>query len=502
MPRSPFAHTRRPAPVLAVLAALLAGLLGGTAGPVAAADGRTAPVRYEAENGELNGVTVESSAAGYSGTGYVAGFDAAEDSVRITVPDSPGGLHDLTLHYRAPYGEKVTSLRLNGEGAGDVTLPATDSFSTVPAGRVLLEEGDNTITIVNNWGWYEIDAISLGATPPRPPHQVSPVPVNPRATWQARTLLCYLTDGYGEHILSGQQGMDAIRWLEDNVGRAPALAGLDMMDYSPSRVARGTTSTEVENALAWDERGGITSFVWHWNAPTGLIDEPGKEWWRGFYTEATTFDVAEALADPNSEEYALLLRDIDAIAEQLLRLRDAGVPVLWRPLHEAEGGWFWWGAQGPEPAKELYRLMYDRMVNQHGLHNLIWVWNSVDPEWYPGDDVVDIVSADSYPQTGDHGPVSATYEKLVDLVGDQKLVALTETGSIPDPELLRAYEADWSWFTTWSGEFIDDGVHNPLPFLERVYQDPGVITLDELGNWRSPRHHCPAPCHGPHRTAE
>ncbi len=186
-------------------------------------------------------------------------------------------------------------------------------------------------------------------------------------------------------MLSGQQDMGSVTWVEENVGRAPAIAGLDMMDYSPSRVERGTSSQEVENALAWHERGGITTFVWHWNAPTGLIDESGgREWWRGFYTDATTFDattfdVAAALADRRSEEYALLIRDIDAIAAEFSRRQDAGVPVLWRPPHEAEGGWFWWGAKGPEPAKELYRLMYDRMVDHHGPHNLVWVWNSLSP---------------------------------------------------------------------------------------------------------------------------
>ncbi|KAF4410111.1 glycosyl hydrolase [Streptomyces lycii] len=471
-----------------VLAASVACLLALSAAPPGAAahpaDTRAEAQVYEAETGALHGVTVGTSAAGYSGTGYVEGFDAADDSVTVTVPDSPGGLHDLTIHYRAPYGQKTASLQVNGQGAGDVTFTPTDTFSTAAAGRVLLEEGENTVTVLNNWGWYEIDAISLSPSEPRPPHQVSGAPVDPDAGPEARELLSDLTGNYGKNILSGQQDMASVQWLEDNVGASPAVAGLDMMDYSPSRVERGTSSTEVENALAWDERGGITTFVWHWNAPSGLIDEPGKEWWRGFYTDATTFDVAAAIADKQSPEYELLLRDIDAIAQELSRLQDAGVPVLWRPLHEAEGGWFWWGAKGPEPAKELWRIMYDRMVNHHGLHNLLWVWNSVDPAWYPGDDVVDIVSADSYPQQGDHGPVSGTYEKLVQLVGDEKLVALTETGSIPDPELLRTYEADWSWFTTWSG-FSADEAYNPLEFVERVYRDEGVITLDELPDWRA-----------------
>jgi len=466
----------------ALAGCLLAAALPGTAHAQPAAPSGGSAL-HQAEDGELRGVTVGSSAPGFSGTGYVEGFDAADDQVTITVPDSPGGLYDLTVHYRAPYGAKVTSLLLNGKGAGDVPLAESDVFTTADAGRVLLEPGENTVTLRSNWGWYQIDAISLSPTPPRGPHRVGGVPVDPQATPEARSLLRYLADNYGERTLSGQQDMASIAWLEENVHRAPAIAGLDMMDYSPSRVERGTSSREVENALAWHERGGVNAFVWHWNAPAGLIDEPGgKEWWRGFYTDATTFDVAAALADPSSEEYRLLLRDIDAIAAQLSRLQDAGVPVLWRPLHEAEGGWFWWGAKGPGPAKELYRLMYDRMVHHHGLHNLLWVWNSLDPAWYPGDDVVDVVSADTYPPAGDHSPQSGAYERLVELVDDTKPVALSENGPIPDPDLMRAYQVDWSYFTTWSGGFVNDGVTNSREHLEHVYHHEDVITLDELGD--------------------
>ena len=96
------------------------------------------------------------------------------------------------------------------------------------------------------------------------------------------------------------------------------------------------------------------------------------------------------------------MHDIDTIAVQLKKLEAAGVPVLFRPLHEAEGGWFWWGAQGPDSAKKLWRVVYERLTVKHELRNLVWVWNSVKKEWYPGDDVVDIVSADTYSE-GDHG---------------------------------------------------------------------------------------------------
>jgi hypothetical protein len=452
-------------------------------GDTGGADGGAAAVTVEAETGTLHGVSVDTSTPGYSGTGYVDGFDDAGDSLTVTVPDSPGGLYDLTLRYDSPFGDKKTTLLLNGAGAGEVALPGSDGFTTAPAGKVLLKAGDNTITVQSDWGWYDIDALILTPVPPRPPHQLTGRLSDPDATPEARSLYSYLTSHYGKVLLSGQQDMDSVQWLQDNVGRAPAIAGFDMMDYSPSRVAHGATSDEVDKAIAWARRGGIVSFVWHWNAPTDLVDQPGEEWWRGFYTDATTFDVAKALADPQSADYQLLLRDIDAISAQLARLQDAGIPVLWRPLHEAEGGWFWWGAKGPGPADQLYRLMYERMVDHNHLHNLVWVWNSVDPAWYPGDDEVDVVSADSYPPAGDHGPVSGTYDQLVDLAHDSKPAALAEVGSIPDPDLMHSYQADWSYFSTWSGGYLTDGTTNPLDFLERVYDDPDVITLDELGDF-------------------
>lgn len=187
---------------------------------------------------------------------------------------------------------------------------------------------------------------------------------------------------------------------------------------------------------------------------------------------------------PTSPNYQLLLRDIDAIAAQLLKLQAANVPVLWRPLHEAEGGWFWWGAFGPEACKTLYRLVYDRMTNYHKLRNLIWVWNSIAPAWYPGDDVVDIVGYDSYPPIGDHGPVSVQYQQLISLVGDKKMVTLPEVGTIPDPDILKLYHADWSYFVTWSGDFIQSDTYNDLAFKKKVYNDPTVLKLQDLGNWK------------------
>lgn len=437
-------------------------------------------VIYEAELAVMHGTHSDDQASGYSGGGYVAGFDEAGDRLVFTVSAPASALYELAIGYRAPYGDKQLQLSFNGSPAGSVEIRRTDVFAETAAGKLMLREGDNELSILNGWGWYEIDYIKLKIAGKAVPRDIGKTPVDAMATDEARRLLAFLADHYGSYTLSGQQDSRNLQWLESNVGKLPAVLGLDFMDYSLSRVGYGATSRETETALDWHARGGIVTFSWHWNAPKHLINEHGKEWWRGFYTEATTFDLAYALDNKDSEDYKLLLDDIDAIAVQLNRLQQANVPVLFRPLHEAEGGWFWWGARGAEPAKQLYRVLYERLTMHHQIHNLLWVWNSVDPAWYPGDDVVDIVSYDSYPQPGDYGPVSNQYDRLAELAGNRKVVALSENGAIPDPDLLEQYGVYWSWFCTWDGDFLTDGQTNTLAHLRHVFHHDRVITLDEL----------------------
>jgi mannan endo-1,4-beta-mannosidase len=128
--------------------------------------------------------------------------------------------------------------------------------------------------------------------------------------------------------------------------------------------------------------------------------------------------------------------------------------------------------------------MFDRYTNFHGLRNLIWLWNSVTPSWYPGADVVDILGYDSYPAIGDHGPVDTQYQELIALGNDTKMVTLPEVGNIPDPAILKLYHADWSYFVTWDGDYIDNDTYNALAFKEQVYNDPTVLKLTDLGAWK------------------
>ncbi|KAK2774965.1 hypothetical protein FQN52_004093 [Onygenales sp. PD_12] len=437
---------------------------------------------YEAEDMTLNGVTVGTEVAGYSGTGYVEGFDNETDSIGLSLTSAAVQLYDLSIIYAGIYGDKAATLVVNGAGS-QVSLPATEEFTTLSAGKVLLEKGENTIEIQSNWGWYLLDAITLTPSAPRPPHDITTTPVSPNATADAKALLAYLGSTYGSKIISGQQDLESLNWITENIGKTPAILGVDLMDYTDSRISRGASSTDIADGLTFSvDSGGLVTLCWHWGAPVGLYDTPEHPWYSGFYTDATDFNLTTALSSPDNANYTLLLHDIDTVAVQLKSLSDAGVPVLFRPLHEAEGGWFWWGAQGAEPAKRLYHLLFERLTGYHGLGNLVWVWNSIDPEWYPGDEVVDIVSADTYVQG--HGAMSGEYERLLELVGDKKMAAASEVGSIPSVEALKGYEAHWAWWCTWSGDYVTGGEWNSKEFLEGVLGDEYVITLEEVQGWR------------------
>lgn len=197
-----------------------------------------------------------------TGTGYVEGFDEGADQIIFTVTSSTQKLYDLSIAYLGPFGDKVTRISLNGGAGGDVSLPAVDVWTTVGAGQVLLNAGVNTIAVQSNWGWYFIDALLVAPSAPRAPHQVTDVLVNKDASPAAKALMTLLVSNYGKKYISGQQDPVSLAWVETNIGKTPAIIGLDFIEYSPSRVEHGSTSTAVEDAIAFDKRGGIVTFCW------------------------------------------------------------------------------------------------------------------------------------------------------------------------------------------------------------------------------------------------
>ncbi len=302
----------------------------------------------------------------------------------------------------------------------------------------------------------------------------------PKASPQAKALYKFLCDTWGKHTLTGQQESGnwhgspryELDYIQQVSGKQPAILGLDYIDPKDR-------SGVNDRATAWYRNGGIVTLCWHWGNP---LVGPG-------YNESKIhFDGAAALKDGTPENIALL-RDMDEIAGYLTTLRDAKVPVLWRPFHEFTGDWFWWGQCGPDVFKALWRLMYDRFTHQKGLNNLIWVLGyTKDPQltWFPGDDCVDIVGADYYVE--DHGPQKEMYDAVKTVTGNSMPITMHECGPIPDPELLKSSGAAWLWFLTWHSEFIRDGKANPADWIKTVYNSDWYLTLEELPNLQTYGH--------------
>ncbi|MBS1705844.1 MAG: hypothetical protein JST40_08215 [Armatimonadetes bacterium] len=267
-------------------------------------------------------------------------------------------------------------------------------------------------------------------------------PCDAKATPEAKALLSYLQNQQGKAFVSGQTDHPDALWVKEKTGRLPAILGLDFM-RATRRDGGETENTKV--AIEWTKAGGIVTFQWHWVSPTGAPDR-GK----GFYSKDNPYDFSVALANTKSDEYAALLEDIDDVAEQIGVMAKSNVPIIFRPLHEAQGAWFWWGTKGPENCKKLYRLVFERLTEHHKLHNILWAWTAYpasqqkgDPAaWYPGDQFVDFVVSDYCEKKQD-------YLDLVELTNGKKLVALAETMNAPDPSKVLA-ETPWAYWVTWA----------------------------------------------------
>jgi len=459
-------------------------------------------VKYEFETGVYNGAQIYTDYVGKTDDGLTIDLSGAScsfigqkgTSTSVNVEIEESGLYELFVRYAEPYdkNKKVQYLNVNDSNQGEVSFAYTLGWKEISAGVVKLNKGTNNIEFESYWGYTYFDYLIVKPADESITNlKVEKKLVNPNATKEAKSLISYLVDVYGKHILSGQQelcgshnyeGSEAeFTYIKEKTGRMPAVRGFDFMNF------RG-------NGLLWDDlcaerviewykvKGGIPTVCWHWFSPGNI----GKSADSSFYTENTSFSISKALTSGTAENTALL-NDIEFMAGKFKQLQDAGVPVLFRPLHEAEGGWFWWGAEGPENCVKLYRLLYDKFTNKYGLNNLIWVWTSytyeTSPKWYPGDDVVDIVGYDKY-NAKDGLPngsaISSTFYNLVQLTSGNKIVTMSENDTIPQVSNLTNEMAGWLYFCPWYDWWLTGEQNNPVNWLTEMYKSEYCITLDEL----------------------
>lgn len=431
---------------------------------------------FEAENATLTGGAVVMTDTLASGGKYVA---QKGGSLNFSIEIEEEAYYNIIIHASSPSGNKTNILSVDGASI-EFKFVQNESYTDLCAvSTIKLSAGNHEVKIINSWGYINIDYLSFETTDPAFRFNISKFLVTRAPEDHAAKLYSFLYDNYGKKIISGAmtlKSMDEINWLKSNTGKEPALIGLDFM-HCGRNYSWYNDDEPVNDAKKYYARNGIPSFCWHWRDPSRKTD--------AFYTKDTNFDVSK-ITDENSAEYKAIITDIDYIAGLLKKLQNDGVPVLWRPLHEASGGWFWWGAKGPEPCKILYRLIYDRMVNYNGLKNLIWVWTSQqnDMSWYPGDEYVDIIGRDIYKE-GDHGSQVLEFNKLNDDYGRNKIITLSECGWIPDVENLENDAATWSYFMPWYGDYVKNSTYNPLDLWKKLFASDYVLTLDEMPDLKS-----------------
>lgn len=349
-----------------------------------------------------------------------------------------------------------------------------------------------------------------------------PVSLNARNNPKTMKIWEFLRSIYGKQMIAGQMQMDLNKTPEDKVyyNATEDLPALKGFDFIFTTTGNSENREFVDAAIEWGTKsGGLVTFCWHWNVPRD-VDNPNLG--KAFYMDQDGVKIENWSAlnatTPGTKEYEVAVHDIDLIASYLQELEAAGITVLWRPFHEASGSWFWWGQQpGDRGAREtfqrLWYMMYDRLENYHKLSNLIWVWNGQTPRLSVDPNSYDISGIDYYASKEDHSPLSSQYDKLKEMTYEGKMIALTETGYLPDPDQCLKEGKMWLFYMPWNGGFIYEptnksdlnstaltdfyGTPNPNPdrlsndLLKQYFNSDALITWNDLTDMTYGSHEIP-----------
>ena len=263
-----------------------------------------------------------------------------------------------------------------------------------------------------------------------------------------------------------------------NSGWSEIASGTDYFDISGDY-----TLVITEDVLKSLQEGGLIIGGHDYTAVAVYLEnngtalDPNKDY--AFYKADTEFDATNATVE-GTWENKVFTEDLKNAAAYLKLLRDADIPVLWRPFHEAAGGWFWWGKDAAS-FKSLWIAMFNYFKTE-GLDNLIWVWTTEgnDADWYPGDQYVDIVGRDVYnKETAD---CVSEYTSIAENYGN-KIVSLSECGTVGLISEQWASGARWSWFMPWYDGTNEDGspvVHADGAWWKDALSQEFVVSREEL----------------------
>lgn len=298
--------------------------------------------------------------------------------------------------------------------------------------------------------------------------------------------LNYLYSIAGQRTVSGMHNRQPIsapatytNREKDITGDFPALWSSDFLFEQSDISSRGTMINEAKSQWA---QGAIINLMFHACPPT--TSEPCQ--WQG--------DVQSKLSDAQWQD---LITDggqlnrnwkarLDAIVPYLQDLKNNGVEVLFRPLHEMNQSMFWWGGRpGSQGTARLYQITHDYLRNTKGLTNLIWVWDVQDfsslssdlTNYNPGSAYWDVLALDMYYSDG-QGYTTAKYNAMLSAAGG-KPIAIGECEVLPSPSLLSS-QPRWAFFMGWS-ELVFQKNSNAA--IQSTFWDGRVLVRDEMPGW-------------------
>ncbi len=454
----------------------------------------------EAEDAQYSGLLmVESLLPGFSGEGYLAGFGVNPGDVVLAKCEIPAAQHyDVTI---SVYADTVVTnaLLVNDTEIGEFTIEEGGHFVRVTFSGVYLPQGEATFSIREIDGMFSLDYFEVSdySEMYRIEYRESYELSDKDASEQAQKLMEYMSKHYGAKVLTGQYAAGDANTEADLLfhltGKYPAIRFGDLEGCTVNTTAK--KSDVIAASQAWWERGGIVGLMWHWDAPMGVASVYAQETDFSLESAMTDQDVAElSQAEIDklfedgkiTEECHAILRDIDSVAAELKLLAEQDIPVLWRPLHEASGDWFWWGADGPDAYRWLWELLYERLTQYHELHNLIWIWNGQSEYYLVDADLYDIASLDIYlPEGTDYGSRYEQFVLLSRMTGGEKMLALSETSSVPSMNAMFRDNCIWSFFGLWYGEYLigEDGAYSEqytgLEAMVATYNSEAALTLSD-----------------------
>ena len=346
-------------------------------------------------------------------------------------------------------------------------------------------------------------------------------PIDSKATKETKALFKNLFTLSEKHTLFGHQHATEYGhgWsgeadrsdVKSVVGTHPAVIGVDFAELSgrPEAEIKKTKEKLIKLITDTYNRGGVTTVAWHFSNPVA----PG-----GFYWKDSVSLPAVKYIIPGGEAHAKYLKILDGLAEVAKSVKGKkgeAIPVIFRPFHEFDGDWFWWGKSHctPEEFKSLWRSTVGYLRDSAGVHNFIYAFSPDNTftseqqymERYPGNEWVDMVGMDNYGDMGrdDKYNVEAAIQKLK-IVSDfalknKKLAAFTETGleSLPNPAwwndvLLKVMKSDgirMSYVLVWRNDSTSP-THFYAPYpghpntedFKKFYNDPYTLFEKDLKN--------------------